>query len=164
MILHAFDFGSFHGDFAVIGAGKLGGEQKIDGLVAGNDSHRKIHWAKLVGDAIRAGAHLAAGWAVEPLEWRPATEAVDDFTALIGWAEHDGSAQAWNRMLAEILAQQNATHGVGDKMNRPVGWAFIQCGAKGFSGKGLNVLFGRRIALINHGITAFLQGRFHFLH
>ncbi len=68
----------------------------------------EIHRAELVGDAVRAGAHLASGGAVEPLEWRPGTQAVDDFAALIGRAEHDGSTKTRNGVFAEVLAQQNA--------------------------------------------------------
>ena len=93
------------------------GEQEIDGLIAGDDADREIHRAELVGDAVRAGAHLAAGGAVEPLEWRPGTQTVHHFAALIGRTEHDGAAKARNVMLAEVLAQQDATHGMGNEMD-----------------------------------------------
>ena len=93
------------------------GEQEVNGLIAGDDADREIHRAELVGDAVRAGAHLAAGGTVEPLEWRPGTKTVHHFAALIGRTEHDGAAKAGNGVFAEVLAQQNATHGVGNEMD-----------------------------------------------
>lgn len=82
----------------------MGGEQKVDGIATGDDAQGEIHRAKLVGHAVGAGAHLAAGGAVEPLEWGPVTQAVHHFATLVGRAEHDGAAKPLYGMLAEVLA------------------------------------------------------------
>lgn len=104
MILHALDFGPFHGDLAVIGAGQLGGEQEVDGVAAGDDAQGEVHRAELVGDAVGTGAHLATGRAVEPLERGPVTQAVHHFAAPVGRAEHDSAAHSLDGVLAEVLA------------------------------------------------------------
>lgn len=164
MILHAVDFGSFHGDLAVIGAGQHGGKEEVDGVAAGDDAQGEIHRAELVGDAIGAGAHLAAGGAVEPLERGPVAQAVHHFAALVGRAEHDGATQSIDAVLAQVLAQQDAPHGMGDEMDGAGCGAFCQCFGQGFCGESLDVFFGGGIALVHHRVASVLQGVCHFLH
>ena len=62
MILHALDFGALHGDFAIIGAGQQGREEKIDGAAASNHPQGEIDRAKLNvnGSSLAAGHPFAA--------------------------------------------------------------------------------------------------------
>ena len=94
--------------------------------------------------AARIGAQLLPGWAVVPSEKGVVFERIDDFTALVGGAEHDHPPQSLNGVPGQVVTQKDAAHGVGHEMEvfRPLGPAILDPARNGIHGK----LFNGKIA------------------
>lgn len=89
---HPFQPSPGDGHLTVAGSRKEMG--KADGrTIAGDDTKRKAGWTEPIGQGVGIGAELATGWAKKETEPSRTAQQVDQFTALVRWAEHDHPAQ-----------------------------------------------------------------------
>ena len=77
----------------------------------------EIGGTQRVGHAFRAGTQLQAGGTVEELENPEIAERVHHFGALIGWSEHDNTAQLLGPALRQPCSDHYAAQRMVDEMD-----------------------------------------------
>ena len=92
VITHVVEACARDADLAIAGAANPPGKQWVQGDRTGDDAHFAAGWfCELIGCACGVGSQLQAGRAVDFGVRFPVSQAVHDFTALVGRSEHDNA-------------------------------------------------------------------------
>ncbi len=116
-IVHSLHARVLNRDAAVVRVVENRGSHRINRTRARDDAEFKIHGSKFERHTFLALSQLAAGRTVEPVEPRYINKTIGGPTALVWRAEHNNTPEFINRVRAQILAHENATKGMRNKMN-----------------------------------------------
>lgn len=117
VVAHAIDLSALDGDFAIVGTGDHHRVNPVDAAISCQDAAIKVNRSELGDIAVGRCAELLSGRAIDFTEGPPIADCINDFAALIGWSQHDNSAEIGNGIRFLELPHKDAAHRVGHEVH-----------------------------------------------
>ncbi len=115
---HAGELRALDRDLAVVGAGEIALEPGFEAAGAGDDADLERDGPQPVGQAVGARAQFLDGGPEQALEPPAVLQMIDDLAAVIGRRQHDDPSRIGDRVVLEILPDEDSAQGMGNEIYR----------------------------------------------